>query len=77
MIIEILNNKDGLFPEPKIREFTRKLLGDGLVTVVDEKKWRKVRTVANQAFHGDSRCNHGYSDKNLYRKVNLYAAYVS
>uniref|UniRef100_A0A7N0ZS13 Cytochrome P450 n=1 Tax=Kalanchoe fedtschenkoi TaxID=63787 RepID=A0A7N0ZS13_KALFE len=54
MIREIVSNKNGLFPKPKTRDYTRKLLGDGLVTVVDEKKWIKLRTVANQAFHGES-----------------------
>jgi PHYB activation tagged suppressor 1 len=51
---EILNNKDGAYPKKQYQDFVKKLLGDGLVTVVEPEKWAKLRKIATHAFHGES-----------------------
>ncbi|KAK4841627.1 hypothetical protein QYF36_007728 [Acer negundo] len=52
-IKEILNNKDGSYPKTKLEGYSKKLLGDGLVTTEGEK-WFKLRKLANHAFNGES-----------------------
>ncbi|PRQ40598.1 putative cytochrome P450, EF-Hand 1, calcium-binding protein [Rosa chinensis] len=51
---EILNNKDGAYPKIGSEDFVKKLLGDGLVTIVESEKWAKLRRIATHAFHGES-----------------------
>ncbi|KAK0575361.1 hypothetical protein LWI29_037905 [Acer saccharum] len=51
-IKEILNNKDGSYPKAKLEGYSKKFLGDGLVTSEGEK-WVHQRKLANRAFHGE------------------------
>lgn len=51
---EILNNKDRAYPKRESLYFVKKLLGDGLVTIVEHEKWAKLRRIATHAFHGES-----------------------
>ncbi|KAI3954484.1 hypothetical protein MKW92_053469 [Papaver armeniacum] len=53
LVKEILNNKDGAYPKYKAEGYTKKLLGDGLVTT-EGNKWVKQRKLANHAFHAES-----------------------
>ncbi|KAL6187822.1 hypothetical protein ACLB2K_039217 [Fragaria x ananassa] len=51
---QILNNKDRAYPKRESLYFVKKLLGDGLVTIVEHEKWAKLRRIATHAFHGES-----------------------
>ncbi|XP_065860621.1 cytochrome P450 CYP749A22-like [Euphorbia lathyris] len=53
LIKEILNNRDGMFIKGKPDVFTKKLIGDGLLTTAGEK-WFRLRKLSNHAFHSDS-----------------------
>ncbi|XP_062111507.1 cytochrome P450 CYP749A22-like isoform X2 [Humulus lupulus] len=53
LVKEILSERDGAYSKEKIKSFTKKLLGDGLV-VSEGEKWTKVRKLANYAFHAES-----------------------
>ncbi|KAK7842857.1 cytochrome p450 cyp749a22 [Quercus suber] len=53
LIKEIMNNRDNAYPKPETANYTKKLLGDGLVTSEGEK-WAKMRKLANSAFHAES-----------------------
>lgn len=50
---EMLNNRDGAYPNADGTAFVKKLLGDGLVTTEGDKRV-KLRKLANFAFKGDS-----------------------
>lgn len=53
LVKEILNNRDGAYPNADGTAFVKKLLGDGLVTTEGDKRV-KLRKLANFAFKGDS-----------------------
>lgn len=53
LIKEILSDKHRAYPKREPREYTKKLLGNGLVTAQGEK-WFKQRKLANHAFHAET-----------------------
>ncbi|KAM7464432.1 hypothetical protein LguiA_032553 [Lonicera macranthoides] len=53
LIKEILNNKEGFYPKPRLENYAKKLVGDGLVASEGEK-WSKLRKLANHTFHAES-----------------------
>lgn len=54
LIKEVLINRDKTFPKANVNDFSKKLLGDGLVSTRDGVKWAKKRRLANHTFHGES-----------------------
>ncbi|KAI3452928.1 hypothetical protein Pfo_009591 [Paulownia fortunei] len=52
LIKEILSNREGTYPKPKMKGYMKKLLGDGIV-VAEGEKWLRLRKLANHAFHGE------------------------
>ncbi|XP_048137018.1 cytochrome P450 CYP749A22-like isoform X2 [Rhodamnia argentea] len=54
LIKEVLLNRERTYTKTGTKDFTKKLLGDGLVSTADGKKWAKQRKLANHAFHGES-----------------------
>ena len=57
---EIMNNRDNAYTKPETVNYTKKLLGDGLVTSEGEK-WAKMWKLANSAFHVESLKEISYS----------------
>ncbi|KAE9454445.1 hypothetical protein C3L33_13647, partial [Rhododendron williamsianum] len=53
LIKEIMNNKDGVYLKGRPDQFSKKLLGDGIV-VTEGEKWSKLRKIANHAFYAES-----------------------
>ncbi|KAG5521331.1 hypothetical protein RHGRI_033774 [Rhododendron griersonianum] len=53
LIKEIMNNKDGAYLKGRPDQFSKKLLGDGIV-VTEGEKWSKLRKIANHAFYAES-----------------------
>ncbi|ERN17802.1 hypothetical protein AMTR_s00047p00166640 [Amborella trichopoda] len=53
LIREILNNKNGDYQKPEMNRITEKLLGDGLASTNNEKKWAFHRKMANKAFNAE------------------------
>ncbi|KAK9266778.1 hypothetical protein L1049_012666 [Liquidambar formosana] len=53
LVKEILNDRDGAYPKPKVEGYVKKLLGDGLASSRGEK-WYRQRKLANHAFHAES-----------------------
>ncbi|XP_030449692.1 cytochrome P450 CYP749A22-like [Syzygium oleosum] len=54
LIKEVLLNREKTYPKTGTKDFAKKLLGDGLVSTGDGKKWARQRKLANHAFHGES-----------------------
>ncbi|XP_010044348.2 cytochrome P450 CYP749A22 [Eucalyptus grandis] len=54
LIKEVLLDREKTYPKTGTKDFAKKLLGDGLVSIVDDKKWANQRKLANHAFHGES-----------------------
>ncbi|KAF8040368.1 hypothetical protein BT93_B2562 [Corymbia citriodora subsp. variegata] len=54
LIKEVLINRDKTFPKIGARDFSKKILGEGLVSTKDGVKWAKKRRLANHTFHGES-----------------------
>ncbi|XP_039159954.1 cytochrome P450 CYP749A22-like isoform X1 [Eucalyptus grandis] len=54
LIKEVLLDREKTYPKTGTKDFAKKLLGDGLVSTVDDKKWANQRKLANHAFHGES-----------------------
>lgn len=53
LVAEILNNKSGNYPKIDLEGYAKKLLGDG-VSSSKGNKWKKMRKLANDAFHAES-----------------------
>ena len=53
LIKEVLNDREKAYPKSQVREFVRKLLGDGLTESKGEK-WAKIRKLANHAFQTEN-----------------------
>lgn len=54
LIKDVLLNRERTYTKTGTKDFSKKLLGDGLVSTADGKKWAKQRKLANHAFHGES-----------------------
>lgn len=69
---EILNNKEGAYPKRKLQGFVKKLVGDSMGTSTTEGgKWRKLKKLANHAFHGESLKVSSSYLKELYSKYGV------